>query len=427
MSAEPRKPAKQHPTVHEVQTMASAPMTRRSHIIKGLDPSSSRPYKTHPRVRGYVDGCFDVMHSGHYNLFRQARMLCDELVVGVHSAEQITLTKKCSPVQTDEERMRLVASCKWVDEVILSKEYSPDYEKVLEQFDCDFCIHGNDINLNAEGKDPFEKVKKLGMFRSIERVDFISSTDIINRLLKATHKDLRVQRRTEDEEDADSFLLTTDRLCQFMNTTRHQPHKPREGQRVVYVCGSFDLFHSGHVRLLQEAKKLGDFLLVGIHEDTSVQTHCGPGFPIMNLFERAMNVLGCRDVDEVVFDAPFIITEHMIDFLHIDIIVEPSMKIDYPNDSQDMFEYVRTRDQKTQSSASVLTSKFKSLLVKDDKKLRPIELTKIELPEAEVLRSTTLIERIKDNREAYEARNKSKSGEANPETAATTAAEGSSK
>ncbi len=138
-------------------------------------------------------------------------------------------------------------------------------------------FQGNDINLNSEGKDPFAEAKKLGMFRSIERVDFISSTDIINRLLKATNKDLRVQRRTEEEDDADSFLLTTDRLCQFMNTTRHQPHKPREGQRVIYVCGSWDLFHSGHVRLLQEAKKLGDFLLVGIHEDTSVQTHCGPG------------------------------------------------------------------------------------------------------------------------------------------------------
>ena len=202
------------------------------------------------------------------------------------------------------------------------------------------------------------------------------------------------------------------------SSTRHQPHKPREGQRVVYVCGSFDLFHSGHVRLLQEAKKLGDFLLVGIHEDTSVQTHCGPGFPIMNLFERAMNVLGCRDVDEVVFDAPFVITEHMLNFLHIDVVVEPGMKIDYPNDSQDMFEYVRTRDTQSQSSSAALASKMKSLLVRDDsKKLRPIDLVKIELPETEVLASTTLIERIKDNREKYEERNKDKAGEANPETA----------
>ena len=231
--------------------------------------------------RGYVDGCFDVMHSGHYNLIRQARLLCDELVVGVHSAAEIEKTKAAAPVQTDAERMRLVGGVKWVDEVVLSTAYSPDYLAQLKQYGCDFCIHGSDVNLNAEGKDPFAEVKRLGMFRSIERVDSVSTTDIINRLLRATHEDRNVQQRTEAEEDADSYLLTTDRLCQFMNTTRHRPHKPHPGQRVVYVSGSWDLFHSGHVRLLQECKKLGDFLLVGIHEDTTVERHCGPAFPIM--------------------------------------------------------------------------------------------------------------------------------------------------
>ena len=269
------------PSMHEFQQLPSRAMTRKSLTLHDLDPARKQPYKTHPRVRGYVDGCFDVMHSGHYNLFRQARMLCDELVVGVHSAAEIEKTKAAAPVQTDAERMRLVGGVKWVDEVVLSTAYSPDYAALLEQYGCDFCIHGSDINLNAEGKDPFAEVKKLGKFRSIERVDFMSTTDIINRLLKATNEDLNLQRRSEAEEDADSYLLTTDRLCQFMNTTRHQPHKPHPGQRVVYVSGSWDLFHSGHVRLLQECKRLGDFLLVGIHEDTTVTRHCGPAFPIM--------------------------------------------------------------------------------------------------------------------------------------------------
>jgi len=382
-------------------------MTRRSHVLpRGMDPKSKTPFKTHPLVRGYVDGCFDVMHSGHYNLFRQARMLCDELVVGVHSASEIEKTKGCAPVQTDEERIRLVGSVKWVDEVVLSQNYSPDYMKLLEEYDCDFCIHGSDVNLNAEGKDPFEEVKKAGKFRSIERVDFISSTTIINRLLKATHKDPRVQRFSEEEQDADSFLLTTDRLCQFMNTTRHQPHKPREGQRVVYVAGSWDLFHSGHVRLLQEAKKLGDFLLVGLHEDTTVGTHCGAGFPVMNLFERAMNVLGCRDVDEVVFDAPFVVTEHMLSFLHIDVVVEPGFDIDYPNDSQD--PYVLLRDPNGPAAhKSKLTEAMASLLKGKDKEKR-CEFIRVELPKDEVLASATLIDRVQANREKYEARNKGK-------------------
>ena len=55
-----------------------------------------RPAATFPRestekipVRAYIDGCFDVMHSGHYNAIRQAKTLCDVLVVGVHSDKEI--------------------------------------------------------------------------------------------------------------------------------------------------------------------------------------------------------------------------------------------------------------------------------------------------------------------------------------------------
>lgn len=37
--------------------------------------------------------------------------------------------------------------------------------------------------------------------------------------------------------------------------------------RIVYVCGSFDLFHIGHLSFLEEALKLGDYLVVGIYPD----------------------------------------------------------------------------------------------------------------------------------------------------------------
>lgn len=346
---------------------SASTVVKQSLILPEGAISSDEPIHTHKRVIGYFDGCFDVMHSGHYNAFRSARELCDELIVGVHSEKEIEQTKGVRPVQTDEERIRLVGSCKWVDRVVLSKEYSPDYMALLERYGADFCIHGSDINYNADGKDPFAEAKKAGRFRTLERIGTISTTEIITRLLKATSPDPHEQRRTEEQEDADSYLLTTDRLCKFMNTTKHRPHVPKEGHTIVYVAGSWDLFHSGHVRLLQEAKKLGDFLLVGLHEDSSVLAHTGPGqhagrtaaslvdenapqptcvftslrfsslalvlpapgMPIMSLFERAMNVLGCRDVDEVVFDAPFVITHEMCDFLGIDVVVKPSLNIDY--------------------------------------------------------------------------------------------------
>lgn len=42
---------------------------------------------------------------------------------------------------------------------------------------------------------------------------------------------------------------------------------PGPNDAVVYVCGAFDLFHIGHLSFLEEARKLGDYLIVGIHSD----------------------------------------------------------------------------------------------------------------------------------------------------------------
>lgn len=63
----------------------------------------------------FSDGCFDIMHSGHYNAIRQAKALTDILVVGVHSDEEIR-KHKGPPVMNDEERLATVRACKWVDE-----------------------------------------------------------------------------------------------------------------------------------------------------------------------------------------------------------------------------------------------------------------------------------------------------------------------
>lgn len=68
-------------------------------------------------MRVYLDGCFDVMHYGHANALRQARMLGDELVVGLISDDEIRAAKG-PPVMNYAERKTLVGSVKWVDEVI---------------------------------------------------------------------------------------------------------------------------------------------------------------------------------------------------------------------------------------------------------------------------------------------------------------------
>jgi D-glycero-beta-D-manno-heptose 1-phosphate adenylyltransferase len=74
----------------------------------------------------------------------------------------------------------------------------------------------------------------------------------------------------------------------------------REGKRLVLANGCFDLLHVGHVRYLNEARALGDVLLVGVNGDDSVSRLKGPGRPVMTAAERAEIVGALSSVDGVV-------------------------------------------------------------------------------------------------------------------------------
>ena len=66
---------------------------------------------------GYTTGVFDLFHIGHLNLLRNARSLCDRLIVGVTTDELVSYKNK-KPVIPFVERMEIVRSCQYVDAVI---------------------------------------------------------------------------------------------------------------------------------------------------------------------------------------------------------------------------------------------------------------------------------------------------------------------
>ncbi len=79
----------------------------------------------------------------------------------------------------------------------------------------------------------------------------------------------------------------------------------RQGKRVVFTNGCFDLLHPGHVRFLSEARKLGDALIVAVNSDRSVRALKGPGRPILPEDERAEVLAALQSVDYVtIFDEP---------------------------------------------------------------------------------------------------------------------------
>eukprot|EP00096_Caligus_rogercresseyi_P009095 TRINITY_DN3026_c0_g1_i1.p1 TRINITY_DN3026_c0_g1~~TRINITY_DN3026_c0_g1_i1.p1 ORF type:complete len:375 (-),score=96.59 TRINITY_DN3026_c0_g1_i1:39-1163(-) len=283
-------------------------------------------------VNVWVDGCYDMVHFGHANFLRQAKLFGDHLMVGIHTDEEIT-KHKGPPVFNQEERYRMVKAVKWVDEVICGAPYVTTLE-TLDKYDCDFCVHGDDITMTQDGKDTYHIVKAAGKYKECPRTQGVSTTDLVGRMLllskshqqKGSHE-YDVCRRKSSDFSTDSaakspwtgvtqFLPTTQKITQFSNA-----HPPKPTDKIVYVDGAFDLFHIGHLDFLEKAAEEGDYLIVGLHTDPVVNNYKGLNYPIMNLHERVLSVLSYRCVNEVVIGAPYVVSEVLINHLKVDLIV----------------------------------------------------------------------------------------------------------
>ena len=299
----------------------------------------SRRTKRKP-VRVYMDGCFDLAHFGHANALRQAKACGDTLVVGLIPDAEV-LRCKGPPVLREAERRAVIASVKWVDEIIENVPYdlTPEFcETLYSKHGIDFIVHGDDPCLLPDGTDAYDAPKRAGRFRMIKRTEGVSTTDIVNRVLRAAASDERREKKktkrddTSDDDDVaadddattssrhspqNRFLATTRRIAQFSGGGR----APQPGQRVVYAHGAFDLFNAGHVRLLREAKKMGDFLLVGVHDDQAARRGRGAAYPVLALQERALGVMACRHVDDVIVGAPGEVTRDLIATFDVQTVV----------------------------------------------------------------------------------------------------------
>lgn len=92
-----------------------------------------------------------------------------------------------------------------------------------------------------------------------------------------------------------------------------------KGLNIVFTNGCFDILHKGHIYYLNEAKKLADFLVVGLNSDDSVKRLKGQNRPINNENDRAYMLDNLKPVDAVIIfkeDTPYnLISEIKPDFL----------------------------------------------------------------------------------------------------------------
>ena len=111
-------------------------------------------------VIGYTSGVYDLFHIGHLNLLKNAKGLCDYLIVGVTSDELVAYKNKKAVIPHDE-RMEIVRNIKAVDAVI--PQYDMDKFKMWEQIKFDIMFVGDDWHNTPKWKELDAKFKEIGV------------------------------------------------------------------------------------------------------------------------------------------------------------------------------------------------------------------------------------------------------------------------
>ena len=215
-------------------------------------------------------------------------------------------------------------------------------------------MHGDDISSDSSGEDCYRYVKAARRFLVVKRTPGISTTDLVGRMLLCTKNHfikslLKILAGEEGSESPEERTRLGDEMTQRImdyatDETGLQPgpqvlswaglkvamedhvseeagtyrtmangKPPRQGQRIVYVDGGFDLFSSGHIEFLRQVATTEEvmgrqngwyegsnkdyhpaYIVVGVHDDEVINHWKGVNYPIMNIFERGLCVLQCR-------------------------------------------------------------------------------------------------------------------------------------
>ncbi|KAG5520484.1 hypothetical protein RHGRI_033162 [Rhododendron griersonianum] len=153
---------------------------------------------------------------------------------------------------------------------------------------------------------------------------------------------------------------TTNKVCD----SNSDPDRPLR----VYADGIYDLFHFGHARSLEQAKKSfpNAYLLVGCCNDEV--THKYKGKTVMNESERYESLRHCKWVDEVIPDAPWVINQEFLDKYNIDYVAHDSLPYaDTSGAGKDVYEFVKAvgKFKETKRTDGISTSDIIMRIVKD--------------------------------------------------------------
>ena len=203
---------------------------------------------------GYTTGTFDMFNVGHLNILKQSKELCDYLIVGVSTDKFVEQEMHKTPIISYSDRARIVQAVRYVDQVV------PQPNK--DKFSAWQALHFDAIFVDSDHQETSRE--------ELEQQFAPVGVDIVN----LPHTD----------------VVSSSQL-------REEVTPKRKHDIIGYTQGTFDLFHIGHLNLLEHAKELCDYLIVGVNNDALVEDYKHKR-PVVGEHERAEVLSGMSVVDE---------------------------------------------------------------------------------------------------------------------------------
>ena len=134
------------------------------------------------KLIGFTNGCFDILHAGHVELFRKAKKQCDFLIVALNSDKSVRLIKgKNRPINNIKNRIKVIKSVRYIDKVIVFNDKDP--LTIIKKIKPDIIFKGSDYKIkNIVGYD--FQIKRKKKIKVIKLLKNLSTTKLISKLIK---------------------------------------------------------------------------------------------------------------------------------------------------------------------------------------------------------------------------------------------------
>ncbi|ORY65093.1 uncharacterized protein BCR38DRAFT_408837 [Pseudomassariella vexata] len=199
-----------------------------------------------------------------------------------------------------------------------------------------------------------------------------ASIDIADRVARKSKKPaaLRDMHSNNNDVDEKTKAMPPPPLGKLTHPVGYKTNDPPAGRPIrVYADGVFDLFHLGHMRQLEQAKKAFPevFLLVGVTGDE--ETHKRKGLTVLSGQERAETLRHCKWVDEVIENCPWIVTTEFLEKHQIDYVAHDDLPYG-ADEGDDIYKPIKEQGKflVTQRTEGVSTTGIITKIVRDYEK-----------------------------------------------------------